>query len=258
VGLFFCFNWWYGDIGIKNRIYKKMYKKILLKISGEALLDRDNSNIISALKLNFFISQIKEIYDKNIKIGLVIGGGNILRGENTKNLPITRYKADNMGMLSTVINGIAFEEALINNGMSAVLLSSLEINKVCEFYTTQKAIEYLNNNKIVIFAGGVANPYFSTDTGAILKALEIGADVVLKGTQVKGIYDKDPKKFDDAQMYNQISHDEFISKNLLVMDQTAVILAKKEKLPIVVFNIHQEGSLKNILLNNQIDSIIKT
>lgn len=235
-----------------------MYKKILLKISGEALLDKENHNIISVSKLQFFIDEIKSIYNKGIKIGLVIGGGNILRGENTKHLPITRYKADNMGMLATLINGIAFEEALLNNGISAVLLSSLEMNKVCDFYSTQKALNYLHENKIVIFAGGTGNPYFSTDTGAILKALEINADLVLKGTQVEGVYNKDPKKNTDAIMYSSISHANFIAENLQVMDQTAVILAAKEKLPIVVFNMHKEGNLKNILINNKIDSIIKS
>ncbi len=235
-----------------------MYKKILLKLSGEALFDKDKNKIISPAKLGFFINEIKSIYDQKINISIVIGGGNILRGDCNKELNLTRYKADNMGMLATLINGIALEDALNQNNMKSVLFSSLEVNKICEFYTVQKALECFNDNKIIIFAGGISNPYFSTDTCAILRAMEIGANVVLKGTQVNGIYNKDPKKYEDAYIFNSITHNDFISQDLQVMDQTAVILAKKENLPIIVFNIHKENNLRNILINNKIHSIIQS
>lgn len=233
-----------------------MYKKILLKLSGEALYDDDNNHIISPSKLNFFIKEIKSIYDKGIKIGIVIGGGNIIRGSQGSELNLTRYKADNMGMLSTFINGIALEDCLNKNGVNSVMLSSIECNKICEFYNATKAIEYYENNRVLIFVGGIANPYFSTDTGAILRAMELGSDIVLKGTQVDGIYNKDPKKNTDAVLIEQITHDDFITKNLEVLDQTAVILAKKHNLPIAVFNIHKEDNLKNLLINGQKRSII--
>ena len=231
------------------------YKKILLKLSGEALSD-NHSTIISKSKLDHFIDEIKSIHDLGIKIIVVIGGGNIMRGSNTGDLELTRYKADNLGMLATVMNAIVLEDALIKKGLDSVVLSSIEMNKICDFYTSQKANELLDNNKIVICSGGIANPYFSTDTGTVIRALETGCDAVFKGTQVDGIYNDDPKKNPNAIRYSSVSYDEVIAKDLKIMDASAILLAKKEKLPIIIFDVHTKNSLKNVFLNEDKQSII--
>jgi uridylate kinase len=231
------------------------YKKILLKLSGEALSD-NHSAIISKTKLDHFVDEIKSINDLGVKIVIVVGGGNIMRGSNTGDLALTRYKADNLGMLATIMNAIVLEDALIKKELDAVVLSSIEMNKICNFYTSQYANELLDNNKIVICSGGIANPYFSTDTGTIIRALETGCDAVFKGTQVDGIYNDDPKKNKDAKRYSCISYDEVIFQDLKVMDSSAILLAKKEKLPIIIFDVHKKDSLKNVFLNQDKQSII--
>lgn len=231
------------------------YKKILLKLSGEALSD-SHSTIISKTKLDHFVDEIKSINDLGVKIVIVVGGGNIMRGSNTGDLALTRYKADNLGMLATIMNAIVLEDALIKKELDAVVLSSIEMNKICNFYTSQYANELLDNNKIVICSGGIANPYFSTDTGTIIRALETGCDAVFKGTQVDGIYNDDPKKNKDAKRYSCISYDEVIFQDLKVMDSSAILLAKKEKLPIIIFDVHKKDSLKNVFLNQDKQSII--
>ncbi len=231
------------------------YKKILLKLSGEALSD-NHSTIISKTKLDHFVDEIKSINDLGVKIVIVVGGGNIMRGSNTGDLALTRYKADNLGMLATIMNAIVLEDALIKKELDAVVLSSIEMNKICNFYTSQYANELLDNNKIVICSGGIANPYFSTDTGTIIRALETGCDAVFKGTQVDGIYNDDPKKNKDAKRYSCISYDEVIFQDLKVMDSSAILLAKKEKLPIIIFDVHKKDSLKNVFLNQDKQSII--
>ncbi len=230
------------------------YKKVLLKLSGEAL--SDSSYIISKQKLDHFIDEIKSVYDLGIKVIIVIGGGNIMRGANTGDLDVTRYKADNLGMLATVMNAIVLEDALIKKGIDAIALSAIEMNKICNFYTSQNANNYLEDNKIVICSGGISNPYFSTDTGTVIRALETKCDAVFKGTQVDGIYDDDPKKNTSAKRYAYISYDEFIVKDLKVMDASAILLAKKEKLPIIIFDVHKKNSFKEVLLNKDKQSII--
>jgi uridylate kinase len=230
------------------------YKTIVLKFSGEALLD--DKGIISYNKLQQFVLEIKSITLLGIKVLLVVGGGNILRGETAQSLNITRYKLDNMGMLATIINAIAFEDCLQKNNVNSVVLSALQADKVCEFYTADKALKYLQEGKVVISAAGIGNPYFSTDTSAVLRALEIGANAVLKGTQVDGVYNKDPKKYTDAVLYDKISYDDFIDQKLGVMDASAVFLAQKQKIPVIIFNLHKKGNLKEIILNTARTSTI--
>ncbi|MFL1781092.1 Uridylate kinase [Candidatus Hepatincolaceae symbiont of Richtersius coronifer] len=231
------------------------YKSVLLKLSGEALF---GSHIICSDKLKIFVEEIKSIKDLGLQISIVMGGGNIIRGENSKKLDLTRFKADNMGMLATIINSIALEDYLIKAGLEAVVVSSIEMNKICDFHTVQKSLKYLQSGKIVIFAGGISNPYFSTDTCAVLRAMEVGAEAVFKGTQVDGIYNKDPKKHTDAFLYQHISHKDFINQRLGVMDLSAMLIAEKENLPIIVFNIHIKGNLREIILNKKNQSIIKS
>lgn len=236
------------------RIFIMNYKKVLLKLSGEAL--SDNSYIISKERLDHFVDEIKSVHDLGVKLIIVIGGGNIMRGANTGDLAVTRYKADNLGMLATVMNAIVLEDALIKRGLEAIALSAIEMNKICNFYTAQKANHYSDNNKIVICSGGIGNPYFSTDTGTVIRALETGCDAVFKGTQVDGIYDSDPKKNPSAKRYNHVSYDEFIAKDLKVMDSSSILLAKKENLPIIIFDVHKNNSFKEVFLNKEKQSII--
>ncbi len=233
------------------------HNTILLKLSGEALQSINKDASICYDKLNFFIEEIKSVKALGYKIAIVIGGGNILRGANISSNGLTRTKADNMGMLATIINSIAVEDALNNNGVPAVLLSAIEVNKVCDFYTAEKAKQILEENKIVIIAGGLSNPYFSTDTAVVLRALEINASSVYKGTQVDGVYDADPNKNSNAKRYSQISYDEVILNKLGIMDMTAILLAQKEKLPIIIFDIHKKGNFKLMVEDSSKRSTIK-
>ncbi|MDR0484004.1 MAG: UMP kinase [Alphaproteobacteria bacterium] len=231
------------------------YKRILLKLSGEALSD-NNTCIISKTKLNHFADEIASAVDLGLSVIIVVGGGNIMRGANCSDYNLTRYKADNLGMLATVMNAIVLEDTLLQRGIKAVALSSIEMNKICDFYTAQKANEYLDNKQVVICSGGIANPYFSTDTGTVVRALETNCDAVFKGTQVDGIYDDDPKINKNANRYSNVSYDEVIIKGLKVMDASSILLAAKEKLPIIIFDIHKKDSLKTVLLNKDKRSTI--
>ncbi|MDR2008474.1 MAG: UMP kinase [Alphaproteobacteria bacterium] len=234
------------------------YKRILLKLSGEALSE-DKTTIISKTKLNHFVNEIIAARDLGIEVIVVIGGGNIMRGANCSDYNLTRYKADNLGMLATVMNAIVLEDTLSQRGIPSVVLSAIEMNKICEFYTAQKANEYLSEGRVVICGGGIANPYFSTDTGTVVRALETGCDAVFKGTQVDGIYSDDPKINKNAIRHVSISYDEVIIGELKVMDASSILLAKKGKdkgLPIIVFNIHNEGSFRDVLKHKEKRSII--
>lgn len=194
------------------------YKRILIKLSGEALLNNKEENVICVERLNHAVQEIKSIVDLGVEVIVVLGGGNILRGATSK-LQLARYKADNMGMLATVINSLALEDALVQQGIPAQLLSSIEMNKICEFYNADIANKYLSAKKVVISAGGISNPYFSTDTCAVIRALELKAEVVLKGTQVDGVYNKDPKQFADATRFNEVSYSDVLSKKLKILTQ---------------------------------------
>ncbi len=231
------------------------YNRILLKLSGESLMG-NKSYGIDTDKVNEFVQEIKTIYEKGIEIGLVIGGGNIFRGLSAAGQQMNRTQGDFMGMLATVINGMALQSVLLQNGIEAELLSGIKIDKIADEVTPLKAKRALSSGKIVIFSGGTGNPFFTTDTGAVLRALEIDADAILKGTRVDGIYDKDPEKFEDAVKYEKISYEEALQKELKVMDSTAFALAKDNDLPIVVFDMNTTGNLLKVIEKGSIGTVV--
>ncbi len=231
------------------------YKRILLKLSGESLMG-DKSYGIDPDKVNEFVQEIKTIYDKGIEIGLVIGGGNIFRGLSAAGQQMNRTQGDFMGMLATVINGMALQSVLLQNGIDTELLSGIKIDKIADEVTPLKAKQALSSGKIVIFSGGTGNPFFTTDTGAILRALEIDANAILKGTRVDGIYDKDPEKYPDAVKYEKITYDEALEKNLKIMDSTAFALAKDNRLPIMVFDMNTRGNLQKVIEGKSIGTLV--
>ena len=231
------------------------YNRILLKLSGESLMG-DKSYGIDPDKVNEFVQEIKTIYDKGIEIGLVIGGGNIFRGLSAAGQQMNRTQGDFMGMLATVINGMALQSVLLQNGIDTELLSGIKIDKIADEVTPLKAKQALSSGKIVIFSGGTGNPFFTTDTGAILRALEIDANAILKGTRVDGIYDKDPEKYPDAVKYEKITYDEALEKNLKIMDSTAFALAKDNRLPIMVFDMNTRGNLQKVIEGKSIGTLV--
>ncbi len=231
------------------------YKRILLKLSGESLMG-DKSYGIDPDKANEFVKEIKTVYDKGIEIGLVIGGGNIFRGLSAAGRQMNRTQGDFMGMLATVINGMALQSLLLQNGIETILLSGVKIDKIADEVMPLKAKQALSGGKIVIFSGGTGNPFFTTDTAAVLRALEIDADAVFKGTRVDGIYDKDPEKYTDAIKYDRLTYDEALQRELKVMDSTAFALAKDNRLPIVVFDMNTKGNLEKVVEGKNIGTLV--
>jgi len=232
------------------------FNRILLKLSGESLMG-SKSYGIDPDKVKEFIEEILPLYEKGIEIGLVIGGGNIFRGLSEAGKQMDRTQGDFMGMLATVINAMALQSVMIKNGIPAEILSGIKIEKIANEVNPLKAKKLLKEKKIVIFAGGTGNPFFTTDTGAVLRALEINADAILKGTRVDGIYDKDPEKFSDAIKYHKLTFDEALQKELKIMDVTAFALSKENKLPIIVFDMNTKGNLLKIIEGNNIGTIVK-
>jgi len=231
------------------------YKRILLKLSGESLMG-NKSYGIDPEKVEAFINEIENIYKRGVEIGIVIGGGNIFRGLSEAGQAMDRTQGDFMGMLATVINGMALQSVFIKKDIPAVLVSGLKIDKIADEINPLKVKNDLSDKKIVIFSGGTGNPFFTTDTGAVLRALEINADVILKGTRVDGIYDKDPEKFNDAVKYDRISYDETLQKGLKIMDATAFALAKDNHLPIVVFDMNTTGNLLKVVSGESIGTVV--
>ncbi|MBV6475830.1 MAG: UMP kinase [Rhodocyclaceae bacterium] len=223
------------------------YKRILLKLSGEALMGSDAYGI-NRETLAGIVAEIKSVADLGVEIGVVIGGGNIFRGLAGSASGMDRATADYMGMLATVMNAMALADAMRQAGLNGRVQSALNIEQVVEPYIRGKAIRYLEEGKIVIFAAGTGNPFFTTDTAAALRGSEIGAEIVLKATKVDGVYTADPKKDPKAQRYHRVSFDEAIGKNLQVMDATALALCRDQKLPINVFSIFKSGALKAVVL----------
>lgn len=224
-------------------------RRILLKLSGESLMTTDGY-CIDSNRLTYYVNEIKTVVERNIQVGIVIGGGNIYRGLQGSERGIDRVEGDFMGMLATLINSIAIKSELIEHGLKAKVLSGIYVDKVADTFSAQKAIDYLNDGNVVIMAGGSGNPFFTTDTAAVLRALEIKADAVLKGTRVNGVYNKDPEKFKDAVKYDSITFNQAIEENLKIMDQTAFTLCKENNLPIYVFNINNQGDLGAIIDGN--------
>ena len=231
------------------------YKRILLKFSGEALADQQKYGI-SPVKLKHFASEIAQIAKLNVQIGIVVGGGNIFRGIQGLNSGFSRVKGDYMGMLATVINSLAFEDQFHSMGLKAKVLTTTFMEPYAQRYTVERALQALNDGYIVIFAGGTGNPFFTTDSAAALKALEINADILLKATNVDGVYSDDPKKNPDAILYDKISFQQVLEKQLKVMDLTAFTLCKENNLPIIVFNAHKPGNLLKIIKGQKIGTLV--
>ena len=223
------------------------YKRILLKLSGEALMGDDSYGINPAV-MEHVVSEILEVVRCNVEVAIVIGGGNIFRGmTSSENNQIDRATADYMGMLATVMNALALQDAMKHKDLESRVQSALRIDQVVAPYIRGKAIRYLEEGKVVIFAAGTGNPFFTTDTAAALRGLEMSVDIVLKGTKVDGVYSSDPKVFPNAKRYQSLSFDEAINENLKVMDATALTLCRDQKLPLNVFSIFKAGALKRVV-----------
>ena len=231
------------------------YKRILLKLSGEALIGNKNFGIDSN-KLKNYSNEIKNIQNLGIEVAIVIGGGNIYRGIESEKTGIDRVQGDYMGMLATVINCMALQSFLEKIGCDTRLLSGFNIDQVCEPFIRRKAIRHLEKNRIVIFGAGLGKPYFTTDSTASLRAIEIEADIVLKGTRVDGVYNSDPEKSSSAKKFNEISFDDVYKKNLNIMDMTAFTLCKENNLPIIVFDMNKPGNLIKIIEGKKIGTLI--
>ncbi len=224
-----------------------MAKRVLVKFSGEALAGKEGYGIDTSI-LKFIAEEIKSLVDNGIEVAIVVGGGNIIRGVNAaKDGIIKRTSGDYMGMLATVINGVALQEALENIGLEARLQSAIEMHQIGESFIVRRARRHLEKGRVVIFAAGTGNPYFTTDTAATLRASEIEADFLIKATKVDGVYDKDPKKYDDATKLDEVSYDNALKDHIKVMDDTAIALAKENKLPIIVCNMFKKGNLLSII-----------
>ena len=232
-----------------------LYKKILLKLSGEALMG-DFDYGIDPKVINRIATEISQVKDLGIQIALVIGGGNIFRGAGLSESGMDRVTGDHMGMLATVINSLALQDALESIGVDARVMSALQIHEVCEDYIRRRAIRHLEKNRIIILAAGTGNPFFTTDTAASLRAVEIGADVLLKATMVDGVYDSDPKKDKNATIFEKISYDQVLNKKLNIMDATAVVVCRDNNLPLRVFNLMEKDALINTMTNERVGTLV--
>ena len=234
---------------------KVVYKRILLKLSGEALLGNQSSGVDPEVA-NYIAAEIKSLADLNVQIGIVVGGGNIFRGLEASSKGMDRTSADYMGMLATVINSLALQSALEMHGIPTRVQSSIEMREIAEPFIQRKAIRHLEKGRIVIFAGGTGNPYFTTDTAASLRAMEIKADVIMKATKVDGVYDCDPVKNKKAIMFKNIRYIEVLTKNLKVMDATAISLCRDNSLPIIVFNLQKKGNIRGVICGKKIGTYV--
>jgi len=237
----------------KLRIMK--YKRILLKLSGESLMGNSQYGI-DPQRLNEYAAEIREVSEQKVQVAIVIGGGNIFRGLKGVNDGFDRVQGDYMGMLATVINSMALQSALENIGVAAVVLSGIAIDPLCKAMSRRRALENLNKGRVVIIAAGTGNPFFTTDTAAALRAVEIKADVILKGTRVDGIYTADPEKDKNAKKFETLSFDEAYEKQLNVMDLTAFTLCKENKLPLIVFDMNEKGNLVKIVNGDKIGTLV--
>ncbi|MGM0663818.1 MAG: UMP kinase [Thermodesulfobacteriota bacterium] len=231
------------------------FKRVLLKLSGEALVGNGSFGIDPGM-LNEVAEEIRLVHDLGVELALVVGGGNIFRGLNSSEYGIKRVPADHMGMLATLINVIALGEALSGSGVETRVMSAIDINKIAEPYIRSRAVNHLEKGRIVLFGAGTGNPYFSTDTAAALRAMEIEAEVLCKATKVDGVFDRDPVRHPDARKYDRLSYREVLEKKLQVMDMTAVSLAMGQELPIIVFNLLVKGSIRRVIFENDLGTII--
>jgi uridylate kinase len=231
------------------------YKRILLKLSGESLMGSQQFGI-EHNAVQHYALEIKSALDAGAQVAIVIGGGNIFRGIQASANGVDRVQGDYMGMLATIINSMALQSALEQLDIPTRLMSAIEMKEICEPFIRRRAVRHLEKGRVVIFGAGTGNPYFTTDTAASLRAIEIEADVILKGTRVDGIYSADPEKDKNAKRYDTISFDEVYKKGLQIMDLTAFTLCKENKLPIIVFDINKKGNLKNLLQNKKIGTLV--
>src|ERR1700683_2908548 len=232
------------------------YQRIVLKLSGEVLA-RGSSFGIDPARVKSLSEEIAEVASTGVQMGLVVGGGNFFRGVAAAAMDMDRVAADHMGMLATVINAIALQDALEKAGVPTRVMTAIQMHQVAEPYIRRRAIRHLEKGRIVIFAAGTSNPYFSTDTAATLRALEIKADIIAKGTRVDGVYDKDPLKFSDAVKYQRITYLEVLSQGLAVMDSTSIAMCQTNKLPIVVFNLNTTGNIMRMSMGEAVGTVIE-
>jgi len=232
-----------------------MYKRIVLKLSGEALAGERGFGL-DADKVAEIAGELAEIHALGVQVGVVVGGGNIFRGLSAQASEMDRVSADSMGMLATIINAIAVQDAMEKHDVQCRVMTAVQMNQLAEPYIRRRAVRHLEKGRVVIFAAGTGNPYFSTDTAASLRAMEIKADVLLKGTKVEGIYDADPVLFKDAVKYEEITYMDILKQGLKVMDLTAVSLCKDNNLPLIVFNMNEPGNIKRVVMGEKIGSLV--
>ena len=235
---------------------KSVYKRVLLKLSGESLAEQDGGFGIDVGAIKNLANEVLDGKNLGVEMAIVIGGGNIFRGATASNLGMERVTGDYMGMLATIINALALQHALEDVGIQTRVQTAIEIPQVAETYIRRKAIRHLEKDRVVIFAAGTGNPYFTTDTAASLRAVEIGADVIFKATKVDGVYSADPMKDDSAVKFNQLTYLEILKKGLQVMDSTSVSLCMDNKLPMIVFNVREKGSIKKVLMGEKIGTLV--
>jgi uridylate kinase len=232
-----------------------MYRRIVLKLSGEALAGSRGFGI-DAIKVAEITTEIADVHKLGVEIAVVVGGGNIFRGVAEQAREMDRVSADNMGMLSTIINAIALQDALEQRDVQCRVMTAVFMNQIAEPYIRRRAVRHLEKGRVVIFAAGIGNPFFSTDTAASLRAMEIKADVLLKGTKVEGVYNADPVLYKDAVKYDEITYMEILRQGLKVMDLTAVSLCKDNNLPMIIFNMNQPGNIKRVVLGEKVGSLV--
>jgi uridylate kinase len=232
-----------------------IFKRILLKLSGEALA-ADQGFGVDTTHIHSIAGEIAEVHNLDVQIAIVVGGGNFFRGVANQAKDMDRVSADHMGMLATVINALALQDALEKQNVFTRVQSAIEMNQVAEPFIRRRAIRHLEKGRVVIFAGGTGNPYFSTDTAASLRAMEIKADAILKATKVDGIYDADPMKVKDAKKFSQITYMDVLKQGLKVMDSTAISLCKDNNLPIIVFNLNHHGNIRRVVLGEKVGSLV--
>jgi len=235
---------------------KPAFKRVVLKLSGEALQGKSGYGIDFDVTAKI-AKQIKDVHSLGVEVAVVIGGGNIFRGASVIGKNLDRSTADYMGMLATVINGMALQDALEKQGVFTRVMSALEIQEVAELYIRRRAVRHLEKRRIVVFVAGTGNPYFTTDTTAALRAMEIGAEVILKATKVDGVYSKDPLRFKDAKRFKELKYIEVLNKGLKVMDATAISLCMDNNLPIIVFDLFKEGNIKRAIMGENIGTVVK-
>src|SRR5215831_2427894 len=231
------------------------FKRILLKLSGEALAGEKGFGV-ETVRIHAIAEEIREVHELGVEIALVVGGGNFFRGVAEQARDMDRVSADHMGMLATVINSLALQDALEKQDVHTRVMSAIEMNQVAEPFIRRRALRHMEKDRVVIFAGGTGNPYFSTDTAASLRAMEIKADVIMKATKVDGIYDADPMLVKDATKFSQISYMEVLKRGLKVMDSTAISLCKDNNLPIIIFNLNDHGNIRRVVMGEKIGSLV--